>query len=227
MNTALIIALIALAGSILSTAITVFGAPALQARRDAKKVLDSYREPLLAAAYELQARLYNILHLRFVEKYIDDDTASKRTAAIESTLYVFAQFFGWREIIRREVQYLRFSRDMETREVGRLLQTIGETFLSDRYGPQFMIWRVEQRGLGERMIVSADSKLTCLGYASFIDKRAAMKEWLQPLENDFEHLQEGGRERLAELQNLLLELVKQLDDKQKRYPFELDKARAT
>jgi hypothetical protein len=54
-----------------------------------------------------------------------------------------------------------------------------------------------------------------------------MKEWLQPLENDFEHLQEGGRERLAELQNLLLELVKQLDDKQKRYPFELDKARAT
>jgi hypothetical protein len=175
----------------------------------------------------LQARLNNILQLRFVEKYINDDTAGKRTSAIESTLYVFAQFFGWREIIRREVQYLRFSRDIETREVGRLLRNIGETFLSDKYGPQFMIWRVEQRGFGERMIVSADTKLTCLGYASFIDKRATMKEWLQPLENDFEHLQEGGRERLVELQHLLLELVKQLDDKQKRYPFELNKARAT
>jgi hypothetical protein len=224
MNTALVIALIALAGSVFSTAITVFGAPAFQARRDAKKALDSYREPLLAASYELQARLYNILQLRFVEKYINDDTAGKRVSAIESTLYVFAQFFGWREIIRREVQYLRFSRDAQTREIGRLLRNIGETFLSDKYGPQFMIWRVEQRGLGERMIISADSKLTCLGYASFIDQRATMKEWLQPLESDFEHLQDEGRKRLIELQYLLLELVKQLDDKQKRYPFEMNKA---
>jgi hypothetical protein len=204
--------------------VTVFGAPALQARRDAKKALDNYREPLLAAAYELQARLYNILQLKFVERYISDDTAGKRDPAIESTLYVFAQFFGWREIIRREVQYLRFSRDRHTREIGRLLQDIGETFLSDKYGSQFMIWRVEQRGLGERMILSADSKMTCLGYASFIERRPTMQEWLQPLENDLENLRDDGRKRLTELQHLLLELVRQLDDKQKRYPFQLKKA---
>ena len=95
------IALIALAGSVLSTIVTVFGGPALQARHDAKKVLYNYREPLLAASYELQARLYNILQLKFVEKYISDDTTGKRDSAVESTLYVFAQFFGWREIIRR------------------------------------------------------------------------------------------------------------------------------
>ena len=224
MNTAIVIALIALAGSVFSTIITVFGAPVLQARRDAKKGLDNYREPLLAASYELQARLYNILQLRFVEKYINDETAGKRDSAIESTLYVFAQFFGWREIIRREVQYLRFSRDTQTREIGRILRDIGETFLSDKYGSQFMIWRVEQRGLGERMIVSADSKMACLGYASFIEHRATMQEWLRSLENDFEHLQDGGRKRLTELQHLLLELVKQLDDKRKRYPFEMNKA---
>jgi len=162
MNTAIVIALIALAGSVFSTIVTVFGAPALQARHDAKKALDNYREPLLAAAYELQARLYNILQLKFVERYISDDTAGKRTPAIESTLYVFAQFFGWREIIRREVQYLRFSRDRHTREIGRLLQETGETLLSDKYGSQFMIWRVEQRGLGERMILCADGKMTCV-----------------------------------------------------------------
>jgi hypothetical protein len=224
MNTAIVIALIALAGSVLSTVVTVFGAPALQARRDAKKALDTYREPLLAASYELQARLYNILQLKFVEKYISDDAAGKRTPATESTLYVFAQFFSWREIIRREVQYLRFSRDRQTREIGRLLQDIGETFLSDKYGSQFMIWRVEQRGLGERMILSADGKMTCLGYASFIDHRSTMQEWLQPLESDLENLRDGGRRRLTQLQHLLLELVRQLDDKQKRYPFELKKA---
>lgn len=89
---------------------------------------------------------------------------------------------------------------------------------------QFMIWRVEQRGLGERMIVSADGKTTCLGYASFIEHRPTMQEWLRPLENDLENLRDGGRRRLTELQHLLLELVRQLDDKQKCYPFELKKA---
>lgn len=224
MNTAIVLALIALAGSVISTIVTVFGAPVLQARHDAKKALDNYREPLLAASYELQARLYNILQLKFVEKYISDDTAGKRSAAIESTLYVFAQFFCWREIIRRDVQYLRFSRDRQTREIGALLQDIGETFLSEKYGSQFMIWRVEQRGLGERMIVSADSKMTCLGYASFIERRPTMQEWLHPLEHDLENVRDGGRMRLTELQHLLLELVRQLDDRQKRYPFELKEA---
>lgn len=224
MNTALIIALIALAASVFSSAITVFGAPVIQARHDARKALDSYREPLLAASYELQARLYNILRLRFVETYITDDTAGKRDPAIQSTLYVFAQFFGWQEIIRREVQYLRFSRDKKTREIGRLLRDIGEAFLLNTYGSQFMIWRVEQRGLGECMIICQDGKLSCLGYASFIDRRATMKEWLDPLERDFENLQEGGRRRLTELQHLLLGLVQKLDDKQRRYPYELNKA---
>jgi hypothetical protein len=224
MDTAVVIALIALAGSLVSTIVTVFGAPALQARHDAKKVLDNYREPLIAASFELQARLYNILRLRFVEKYIKAEENSKRDSALESTLYVFAQFFGWREIIRREVQYLRFSRSRKTREIGQLLRDIGETFLSDAYGPQFMIWRVEQRGIGERMVQSADSQMKCLGYASFIEQRSTMEEWLAPLGNDLENLQDGGRQRLTELQHMLVKLVRQLDDKRKRYPFELKEA---
>jgi hypothetical protein len=195
MNTAVVIALIALAGSVFSTIVTVFGAPALQARRDAKKVLDNYREPLIAASYELQSRLYNILQLKFVERYISDDTAGKCNSAIESTLYVVTQFFGWREIIRREVQYLRLSRDRQTREIGQLLRNIDETFLSDKYGPQFMIWRVEQRGIGERMIESVDGRISCLGYASFIERRPTMEEWLTS-EHDLEHL-DGGRNRLT------------------------------
>jgi hypothetical protein len=224
MNTAILIALIALAGSLFSTILTLFGAPALQARRDAKKTLDNYREPLLAASYELQSRLYNILQLKFVEKYISSDTGEKRDSAIESTLYVFAQFFGWSEIIRREVQYLRFSRDEQTREIGGLLRDVTETFLDDKYGPQFMLWRVEQRGLGELMIVSSDSKMTCLGYASFVEKRSSMERWLGPLKDDLENVQNGGRMRLTELQHLLLELVTRLDDKKKRYAFELKDA---
>jgi hypothetical protein len=224
MNTAVVIALIALAGSVFSTLVTLLGAPAMQARRDAKKILENYREPLIAASYELQARLYNILQLPFIDKYINNEAAGKRKPAIESTLYVITQFFAWREIIRREVQYLRFSRDRQTREVGQLLGEISETFLADKYGTQFMIWRVEQRGIGEGMIEIADGKMTCLGYASFIEHRAKMDEWLGPLAQDLEHLGDGGRERLTDLQHMLVQLVRKLDDKKKRYPFELKEA---
>jgi hypothetical protein len=65
----------------------------------------AYRVPLVAAAYELQARLYNILALSFVDRYLKNDTQGKHDAAIHSTLYVFAQFFGYRELIRGEIQY--------------------------------------------------------------------------------------------------------------------------
>ena len=224
MDAAIIIALVALAGSLVSTVATVFGAPALQARREAKAKLDSYREPLLASAYELQARLHNILCNRFLETYLFGENRVKQEAALESTLYVFAQFFGWREIIRREIQFLRFPRDAETRGTARLLQDIDETFLSNELGEQFMIWRVEQRGLGERMITTSDGKPRCMGYAVFIERRAKMSEWLDPLERDLEDLGDEGRERLRELQHLLLALVNRLDADRTRYPFELEKA---
>jgi hypothetical protein len=224
MSAAIIIALIALAGSLFSTVATVFWRPALDARDDARKVLEKYREPLLAAAFELQSRIYNILCIRFIERQIIGDEAGKRDAAVQSTLYVFAQFFGWREIIRHEVQYLRFSRNEETREVGRLLLEIGETFLSDSYGQQFMIWRVEQRGLGERMIDTSRDAPTCLGYASFIEKRDTMEQWLDPLEQHLKDLSDEGRARLTKLQHLLVSLVDKLDQDHTRYPAALKKA---
>lgn len=224
MSTALILALVAIAGSIASTAIATFGLPAIQARRDSRKTFDTYREPLVAAAFELQSRLHNILVLDFVGKYIKDERPGKREAAVHSTLYVFAQYFAWRELIRRDVQYLKFSRDKETRLFAQLLRDIGEEFLADQYGPQFMIWRVEQRGLGERMIVESDGGTTCRGYAAFLDKRGTMDEWLKPIERDLEIIDDGGRKRLTNIQHLLVDLVRQLDDNNKRYPFALNKA---
>jgi hypothetical protein len=223
MNTALAIAIIALLGSITSTIITVFGTARLQSRRAARQVLQTYQEPLLVACYELQARLHNILKVQFVEKYITDDKAGKRTAAIDSTLYVFAQYFGWREIIRQEITYLHFSNDSQTQKTNRLLGDITKAFLSEEYGAQFMVWRVEQRGLGERMIASADGKKSCLGYASFLEHRESMREWLGPMENDLESLGKEGRDRLRTLQHLLLDFIREIDAAGTLYPSDVDR----
>jgi hypothetical protein len=211
LDSALVIALIALVGSIVSTVATVFGTPAVQARSAAGKVLQQHREPLLGAAFDLQARLYNILRLQFVEKWIADPGPGRRTQAIDSTLYVFAQFFAWMEIIRREIHVLRFSRDGKTREIAHVIDRIEETFLADSYGSQFMLWRIEQRGIGERMIQRDGNALGCLGYASFLTQRSSMQEWLAPLEGALLELGDGGRRRLTDLQHLLVELVRRLD----------------
>ena len=224
MNTALVIAVVALAGSVVTAIVSTFGLPVIQGRRDARKVLDTYGGPLVDAAYELQARLYNILSLQFVDRYLKNNAQDKKDAAIHSTLFVFAQFFGSRELIRGEIQYLRFSRHRRTRRVSQLIWEIGEEFLADSYGPQFMLWRVEQRGLGERMISSVNGRVTCLGYAAFVEQRDTMAEWLKPLLHDLENLDDGGRRRLTRIQHLLLELVRELDNKGKRYPFTMNEA---
>jgi hypothetical protein len=220
MNIAIVIALIALIGSLFSAALTVFGAPIIQQRSEAKKALEKYREPLLDASYELQARLHNILKCGFVERFVIDDDQGRRDSAINSTLYVFAQFFGWREIIRREIRYLQFPEDRKTRQIVTLLREIGDTFLSDAksYGPQFMIWRVEQRAIGERMIESGDGGMTCMGYASFVERCPEMEKWLGLIKNDLQAINDGGCNRWTKLQHLLLRLVRELDEQKKRYP---------
>ena len=185
MNTAIVIAVVALVGSVVTAIVSTFGLPVIQGRRDARKVLDTYRVPLVDAAYELQARLYNILCLQFVD---------------------------------------RFSRHQRTRRLGQLLRDIGEEFLADSYGPQFMLWRVEQRGLGERMITRVNGRMTCLGYAAFLERCDTMDEWLKPLEHDLENLDDGGRRRLTKVQHLLLELVRELDDKGRQYPSTMNEA---
>src|SRR5689334_10083219 len=85
-----------------------------QRRSDVKRVLDQYRGPLLVAASDLGHRIDNIRHGGFLS-YLD--STDRGTDARHTTLFRFAQYFGWREILRTEVQLLRFGRDDDTRLV--------------------------------------------------------------------------------------------------------------
>ena len=205
---ALIVAVVALVGTIAQAVLPTL----LGDRKLAQDRLEHYRGPLLTAAYELQARLHNILANQFVEDWIEDGKhAGMQDAAMETTLYVFAQFIAWREIIRRDLQYLRFHRSAETRQVHEMLQGITETLLDSKLGPQFMIWRVEQQGFGERMTEDRGGDLACIGYATFLERQESLGRWLVPLERDLRAIDEQGRARLVLLQRQLLALVHKLD----------------
>jgi hypothetical protein len=244
-ETALVVALIsgavALAGATIAAAAQVKvktleqAAKKEESRSEARIVLDRYRGPLLDAAWDLGDRLDNIIDRGFLSEY---RATEREPVALRSTLFRLAQYFGWAEILRREIQLLRFESAVDTRRTAYFLSLVVRRFATDWYdsshalaqakkwNPSYdprdlppghlMLWQEEQRGIGERMI-EADGMARCLGYATFVEQ---YEEYFAPLLAGFEsHLKVPGIEsslRLVELRDALARLVHQLDD-EKRY----------
>jgi hypothetical protein len=180
----------------------------------AEEVLARYREPLAAAAFDLQSRLYNILCLNFFAKFGGDH---ERCAIAENTtLFRLAQYLGWTEILRRDIQFLSFPEADDTRRVTQLQSQIRQRLLTDTYGSAMMIWSDEQRAIGEQMIVEEHDKVLCMGYARFHEHYATrFAPWCERLRPELQS--QTARERLREVQRLLCELVETLDANRVRY----------
>jgi hypothetical protein len=186
----------------------------------AEDVLTRYREPLAAAAFDLQSRLYNILRLDFFAKFGTGDRAED---ALTTTLFRLAQYFGWSELLRRDIQFLSFPEDEDTRRVAQLQSDITRCFLRDDYGPALMIWSDEQRALGELMIVEQHGKVLCMGYATFRDRcDDTFAPWRERLRREL--ADESAEARLRDAQHLLCELVETLDVRRVRYTRDLKRA---
>jgi hypothetical protein len=196
-------------------------AAALDRAERAEEVLTRYREPLAAAAFDLQSRLFNLLRLDFLGKFANDGDRAEE--AITTTLFRFCQYFGWTEILRRDIQFLSFPEDDETRLVATLQSNISRGFLTDRYGRSLMVWGDQQRALGESMITEEHGKVLCMGYATFCKRRDRMfAMWRERLVQELGD--DGAQARLRDIQHLLCDLVEALDRQRVRYTEDLDRA---
>jgi hypothetical protein len=186
----------------------------------AEDVLARYREPLAAAAFDLQSRCYNILRLGFLEKF---GAGHERFGEAQTTtLFRFAQYFGWTEILRRDIQFLSFPEADDTRRVARLQGSITRRLASSE-ADALMIWADEQRAIGERMIVSEHGTVICMGYARFCDEyddrfAPLCKRLVDDLVNP------SAAPRLRDVQHQLCELVELLDARRMRYVEDLERA---
>jgi hypothetical protein len=187
----------------------------------AEEVLARYREPLAAAAFDLQSRLYNILCLNFFAKFGGDHERCE--IAENTTLFRLAQYLGWTEILRRDIQFLSFPEADDTRRVAHLQDEIRRRLLTDSYGPVMMIWSDEQRAIGEQMIVEEHDKVLCMGYARFQDGYPTrFAPWCERLRGELQS--DTATERLRAVQHLLCELVETLDAHRMRYTDDLERA---
>lgn len=224
MNTEVVVALVGVAGAALGGVVGLYGqarSASQTRRREAEAVLAKYQEPLVHAAYELQSRLYNILALSFLEKYYIKGDEAQRDYAVRNTVYVVGQYFGWTEILRREIQFLSYSDSNKTRRVADCQRELVETFQSDKdhLGRLFQIWRGEQRAIGELMIDPEAKPVQCIGYAAFTqNERPASLPWFRRLEAEIDEIATKPNRRLFELQHALVDLVRELDPHKIRYP---------
>src|SRR5260221_171780 len=100
----------------------------------------------------MQQRLYNILCRKLLEAYLPNGDARQRAYAINNTVYRIAEYFGWIEIIRKEIQFLDLGEEEQTKSLTHLQAEISSLWSSDKYGATFRVFAGEQRAIGERMI---------------------------------------------------------------------------
>jgi len=183
-------------------------------------IVARYRDPLAFAAFELQGRMYNIVRLGFLEKHLGDERLDDY--AVDSTLWLVAQYFGWSELIRQEIELLDLGDLEQNRTLRRLLGEVTDAFSLDTAGPM-RILRAEQRGIGELMILTPSdvARPRPLGYASFRRNvlRDADVSWLARLAEDIRawHKDPDNRFRAVLLQRALLDVVDYLDRNRSRF----------
>lgn len=189
-------------------------------------LMNNYKGPLTHAAYELQSRIYNLIKLNIIETYFssDDNYSVEKNYFVKNTMFVIAQYFAWTEIIRKEIQFIEFDNASISKELSDLQNAIYSLWQSSNYSDTFVIWAGDQRGIGELMIEERGDKLTCIGYAHFLEMLDEKDEFLfTQLESkvrDFLNPESSNSIRLIHLQNSLINLLDFLDPEYIRFPQE-------
>lgn len=200
-----------------------------EARRKVEQredLMSRIRDPLLQAAFDLQMRIFNIAALGFLPVYMLNGTGRERAYAMRSTVFVFAQYLCWVEIVRRGVRFLDLGNSQDSREFVDCFYKGDGILSTDSFpGPLFRVFRADQRAIGEIMIeASADDELACIGYAEFcarLDADASFAEWLADLSGSVDGLSktaEHAHPRLVALQHNLIDLIGLLDPHGTRFP---------
>lgn len=137
--------------------------------RQVDDLMATYRNPLARSVHDLQSRLWNVTRgFRG-----GGDIEYYRT----STLYIVAEVFGWLEIIRQEIQFLDAGKGSS--EARKAIAKLQDGFASTTDLGQedaFYLYRVQQRAIGELMIIPRQTagrpgpSRECIGYAAFIDR---------------------------------------------------------
>jgi hypothetical protein len=201
----------------------------LDRRLATEDLIRRYSEPLLLAAFDLQARIHNIVDSGFVARHMSSSDPEERAYPRVSTLYRIGDYFGWIEILRRGLQFLDLGEQERTRELSEHLDLVSHIFSNTERFPSasvFRLFRDEQRAVGEVMLEPVDGEVRryqCIGYVTFVErleKEPGFARWFERLGRETERLRDpahGQLDRMIELQHALIKLIAFLDPEGLRF----------
>jgi len=184
-----------------------------QAARELASIFQKYRDPIVLSATELVHRLQELereYSAEFLGKncfVLEAPEPTNQTSRdpyyqaykATSTLYRLCAFLGWTELFREEVVFLISERRSLDQDIDRAMKRI-RAALADGHlisagnweqWTDRLIFREEQRAVGEVMIGEKHDRRTVIGYAEFRTARQHVdkKPWLEVAERFLEDLQ--------------------------------------
>jgi len=194
--------------------------------RERKRITALYVNPFLSACEDLQSRIYKILVLNGLdvlrERYPDGCYA-------EETMYLLVRYFGWLSAVSRHGPYTQDPVVIEhTRKVRRAFSTT----TSGHPVGAFNIFVPEQKALGKIVMQTSEGEhgheFDTISFYEFKEHLAnpplgeshSIKQSLDALRNANNADDIPGRQRLAEAQSHIVDLLRYLEEREGYTLFE-------
>jgi hypothetical protein len=153
----------------------------LESKSAAARVVSTQLDPLLKSADELQGKLRSLAEEDFREfrPSGEADVNATQTVNLCSTLYLFAQFWGRLEILRRE----SFHAELTKNPRGKLLMDFLRCLESKHVR---LVDRAWQRAIGELVFAEVRPSYDLVTFREFVEKYETIERvrtWVRPLED--------------------------------------------
>lgn len=147
----------------------------------ARRLIAEHLDPVLKAADELHGKLRSLAEEDFAEfrNLPAGDLQSTDLVNLCSTLYLFAQFWGRLEIMRRESFHAELARNKQGGALLRFLRCLESKRVR-------LVDRAWQRAIGESVVVMGKPAADLISFKAFVEQYEAnesLKRWTQPLED--------------------------------------------
>lgn len=155
-----------------------------------------WANPILGAVTDLSHRLDNILNdhgyyalSKESESKIPPNWAMSHDYFLRSTLYLFAQYFCWIRLFEQHLSFELFKSQHDKDEFLSRINKVGQTLSvfplvisGSPQGRDVQLFKLQQRAIGEAMVVSEDHAQTCMGFHVFLKSfEQFAEEPLKPL----------------------------------------------
>jgi hypothetical protein len=145
-----------------------------------RQEITRWTNPILGAVQDLEARLTNILEIQgytaLTENYqenVNPNWSISYEYFMNSSLYLFAQYFCWIRILQKRINFEMFKSQQEKNNFFKAIECVCKALgdFPPNYGRGDMqLFQLQQRAIGEQMIVRNGDDLECLSYSEFIKK---------------------------------------------------------